>query len=105
MDSLPAESRIIMALRAMENDPKLSLRGAATTYKVSPMTLSARRDGRPLRRDIPANSRKLTDLEEETIVRYIVELCARVFHPRLSYVEDMANRLLRERDTPPVGKR
>ena len=36
-------------------------------------------------------------MEEKTIVRYIVELCARTFHPRLYYVEDMANRLLRER--------
>ena len=69
------------------------------------MTLSARRDGRPARRDIPANSRKLTDLEEKTIVQYIIELCARAFHPRLSYVEDIANRLLRKRNAPPVSVR
>ena len=64
MDSLPAESRMILALRAMEKDPKLSLRSAATIYKVPPMTLSDRRAGKPARRDTPANSRKLTDLEE-----------------------------------------
>lgn len=44
-------------------------------------------------------------MEEKTIVQYILELCARVFHPRLYYVEDIANRLLRERDASPVGKR
>jgi len=69
------------------------------------MTLSARRDGRPTRRDIPANSRKLTDLEEKTIIQYIIKLYARAFHPRLSYVEDIANRLLRERNAPPIGIR
>ena len=91
MDSLPTESRIILALEALKKDPKLSLRRAATIYNVPPMTLSDRRAGRPARCDTPANSRKLTDLEEKTIVQYIIELCARAFHPRLSYVEDMAN--------------
>jgi len=104
MDSLPVESRITLALDALKKTPKLSLRDAAQIYHIPPSTLSDRRAGRPARRDIPANSRKLTDLEEQTIVQYIVELCSRAFHPRLCYVEDMANRLLRERDAPPVGK-
>jgi helix-turn-helix, Psq domain len=105
MDSPPVESRIIMALKAMENDPELSLRGAATIYNVPRTTLSDRRAGKPARRDTAVNSRKLTDLEEKTIIQYIIELYARAFHPRLCYVEDMANRLLRERDAPPVGIR
>ena len=41
----------------------------------------------------------------QTIIQYIVKLYTRAFYPRLCYVEDMANRLLRERDAPPVGKR
>ena len=100
MDSFPVESRIILAFRAMEKNPKLSLRSVATIYKVPPMTLSDRRASKPARRDTLVNSRKLTDLEEQTIVQYIIELYARVFHPRLSYMEDMANRLLRERGAP-----
>ncbi|KAL0935759.1 transposase [Colletotrichum truncatum] len=51
------------------------------------------------------NSRNLSDLEEKTIVEYILDLDARSFPPRLSGVEEMANRLLAERDAPPVGKR
>jgi hypothetical protein len=47
----------------------------------------------------------LTDLEEEAIVQYILELCARSFPPRLCGVEDMANQLLRARDASDVGKR
>jgi len=99
------EARVNLALGAIQMDPDLSIRAAGEIYNVNKNTLRNRRDGKPARRDVPANSRKLTDLEEKTIVRYILELCARAFHPRLSYVEDMANRLLRERDTPPVGVR
>ena len=98
------EARMNLALGSLQKDPKLSIRAAAKIYKVNKDTLRYRRDGRPSRRDISANSRKLTDLEESTIIQYITELCARAFHPRLRYVEDMANRLLRERDAPPVGK-
>jgi hypothetical protein len=104
--ALPSnEARINLALEALKNDYTLSLRAVAKIYSVSPATLMRRRNGRPTRRDIPANSRKLTDLEECTIVQYITELDARAFPPRLCGVEDMANHLLRERDAPPVGKR
>ncbi|KAL0936919.1 transposase [Colletotrichum truncatum] len=47
------------------------------------------------------NSQNLSDLEEKTIVEYILDLDARSFPPRLSSVEEMANRLLAERDAPP----
>ena len=99
------EAQLILALTALEKDPNLKVATAANIYNVDRSTLRRRRAGRPARRDIPANSRKLTDLEEQTIVRYIIELYIRVFYPRLAYVEDMANRLLRERDAPPVGIR
>ena len=105
METTSYEARINLALKALQNDPNLSNRSAARTYNVNKDTLRDRREGRPARRDIPANSRKLTDLEEQTIVRYIIELCTRVFYPRLAYVEDMANQRLRERDAPPVSVR
>jgi len=99
------EARVILALEALQRDKKLSLRATAKLYNVSTSTLSDRRAGRPTRRDIPANSRNLTDLKEQTIVQYITKLSARAFPPRLRSIEDMANHLRRERDAPPVGKR
>jgi hypothetical protein len=57
------------------------------------------------RRDIPANSRKLTDLEKKILVQYILDLATKGFPPRVSVVEDMANRLLATRDSPRVGTR
>jgi hypothetical protein len=46
----------------------------------------------------------LTKLEEKIIVQRILELDSQAFPPRLSAVEDMANRLLRDRDASRVGK-
>ena len=68
MPSTSKEDRILLALQALEKDPKLKVNKAVEIYDVNRMTLKRRRDGRPVRRDTPANLRKLTDLEEHTIV-------------------------------------
>jgi len=57
------------------------------------------------RRDIPANLRKMTDLEETVLVQHILDLATKGFPPRMSVVEDMANRLLAIHDMPRVGTR
>lgn len=42
MESSSNESRTILALQALENDPKLSVRKVAQIYKVSRTTLTRR---------------------------------------------------------------
>ena len=98
------EARVILAVEAIQNNPKLSIRAAAKIYNVADRTIRRRLAGQSARRDCTANSKKLTQSEEETIVRYIIELSKRAFPPRPCSVEDMASHLLRERDAPPVGK-
>ena len=105
MSSIPVEAKVILALEALRNDPKLSLKAAAKLYSVPYTTLHRRRAGKPARRDIPANSRNMTDLEEQTIVQYVLELSIRAFPPRLNSIEDIANQLLYVYNTPPIGKR
>ena len=105
MPSTSKEAKVILALEAIKNNPKLGIRAAAKLYDMPASTLCRRRGGQPARRDIPANSRSLTDLEEQTIVQYVIELSTRAFPPRLCGVEDMANQLRRVRDAPPVGQR
>ncbi len=105
MSSTSKEARVILALQALRNNTKLSLRAIAKLYNVPVSTLGYQRTGRAVRRDLLANSRKLTDLEEKTIVQYVIELYQRAFPIRLSSVEDMANQLLHVRNTPSVGKR
>ncbi len=103
MSSASKEARVILALQALQNDIKLSLRAAAKLYNVLVSTFGYRRTGRAVRRDLLANLRKLTNLEEETIVQYVIKLYKRAFLPQLSSVEDMANQLLRVYDAPFIG--
>ena len=104
MEELPNESRVILALQALQRDKNLSIRSAAKIYNIPATTIRHRRDGRTARRDTRPNSTKLTESEEEAIIQYVIELVTRSFPPRLRGVEEMANYLLRVRDAPPVGK-
>ena len=97
------EPQVQLALQALQKDPKLSLRAIAMIYSVDHKKLSRRQYQILSRGDIIANSRKLTDLEESVIIQYILDLDSKGFPPRLSGVEDMANRLLAERDAGRVG--
>ena len=104
MDSNSTESKLILALQALENDPNLSVKRASSIYNVARSTLISRRAGVKSRRDIQPKSRKLTNSEERVIVQYILHLDSKGFPPRLSGVEDMANRLLSKRSTERVGR-
>lgn len=104
MDSLQSETQIILAIQAIRTTPKLSIRRAANIYKVPRSTLATRIRGTQARRDSRPNCQNLTALEENAIVQRIIELDSQAFPPRLSAVEDMANRLLSDRDAQRVGK-
>lgn len=95
---------MVLAIEAIQKDPQLSARAAAKIYDITHSTLSTHLKGITSRRDTMPNSRKLTDLEEKTIVENVLDLDARSFPPWLCDMEDIANRLLADRDTPPVGK-
>ena len=99
------EARTLLALLALQNDPKLSIRRAATTYEINEHRLRRRRKGIQSQRDTIPKSRKLSDLEEQIIIQFILDLDSRGFPPRLCGVEEMANRLLADRDALPIGKR
>jgi len=104
MEIQTQEARIILAIEAIRTSKKLSKRSAAKIYKVPEATLRHRMAGRTHRPEIKANCYKLNDLEEDTIVRYILDLDSRGFAPRLSSVEDIANLLLKSRGALCVGK-
>ncbi|EMT73519.1 hypothetical protein FOC4_g10001484 [Fusarium odoratissimum] len=95
------EARILLALQALQNNPKLSLRRAASIYEVRYSILRDRKNGIQSRRDYIPNSRKLSDLEEQIIVQFILDLDSRGFPSRLRFVEEMANSLLVDRNASP----
>ena len=105
MEPLPKESRIILALEALKKDPKLSERKAATIYEIPRSSLQHRRVGKQPRREIPANSRNLTELEEKVLLERVLDLDARGFQPQLSDIREMADRLRTIRDASRVGPR
>ncbi len=82
----------------------MSIRKALEIYNVPYSTLYTRRDDRTSRRDIPIKSKNLSISKENTIVQRALELDTQGFPIRLSSIEDIANRLLRDRDAIRVGK-
>lgn len=104
MDSTSNEGRLKLAIKAIQGRDKLSTRQAAQIYNVPRSTLRGRINGKCFRQDTRANSMKMTELEEEAIVKYVLDLDSRGFSPQLRDVEDMANLLLSERDASRVGK-
>jgi hypothetical protein len=67
------------------------------------MTLRNRRAGRPAQRDCQPNSKKLTQLEKEVIIRHILNLNQRGFGPTYTAARDMANKLLTARSAGRVS--
>ena len=98
------EANIFLAISAINKNQIQSGRRAATTYSVPETTLRRRRAGIATRRDCEPKSKKLTTLEEEMIVKHILDLDSRGFVPTLGAVRDMANKLLTERGAGHVGQ-
>ena len=97
MSIITRESKIILAIEAIRTSKNLSRRKAAKIYGIPYTTLSDRMNGHlPLAERRPA-SLKLSKLEEEVIVRNILDIDSRGFAPRLAGVEDMANFILESR--------
>ena len=93
-----------LALFNVKRNQILSLQRAEAVYKVPKTTIQRRRDGKPSRRNCEPNSKSLTKLEEEVIIKRILKESLRGIPPSKLHVRDIADRLLRERSRKPVGK-
>jgi hypothetical protein len=98
------EADIHLAILALNANQIQTERRAAAMFEVSRATLHRRRNGKPARRDCQTNSKKLTQQEEEVIVKYILDLDLRGFSPTYAAVRDMADKLLLARGGCPVGR-
>lgn len=99
------EARIILAIEAIHTTKKLSRRKAAQIYNVPETSLRDRMNGITVKREDRNPRHILTFSEEQMLVRYILDMDARGFPPRISSVEDMANSLLQTRLAKSVGTR
>jgi hypothetical protein len=69
-----SEADIQLTISSLNKHQIKTVRAAAQAFNVPRTTLRDRRAGKPARRDCQPNSRKLTQLEEEVIVSYILDL-------------------------------
>jgi hypothetical protein len=95
---------ITLAILDLTSKQIQSEKRAAAVYGVPRTTIQARRTRRRPRRDCEPNQKNLTKLEEEAIIERILEESLRGIPPLKLNVQDMADRLLRERGGNPTGK-
>jgi hypothetical protein len=101
------EGKTLLALDNLKNGRIKSIRAAATLYAIPRSTLQYRADGRIARVDKRPNRYKLTELEEDSLVDWIVSMDTRGAAPRTATIGEMANILLAEHGSQPpptVGK-
>jgi hypothetical protein len=99
------EADIQLAISSINTKQLYSNRAAAAVFNVADRTLRRRRAGISSRRDCQPNSKKLTQLEEEVIISYILNLDQRGFAPTYAAVRDMADKLLAARGRGQVGQK
>ncbi|KAH7548829.1 hypothetical protein BM1_10854 [Bipolaris maydis] len=103
------EGRISLAIASYRNNPKQSIRALAKAYDVPQSTLHTRVHGTQPRLELRSVNRKLSSIEEQSLVQWILDLDRRGFPPHIIDVRQMADALLaaRGQDPPPqpVGKK
>ena len=96
------EGRILLAIQAIQNQEIGAVRAAARLFDVPETSLRRRLNGHQTRSETRANSHKLTEIEEESLQKWILSMDSRGAAPRPSLVREMANLLLAARgSTPP----
>ncbi|OQE07148.1 hypothetical protein PENFLA_c002G03440, partial [Penicillium flavigenum] len=101
-NSIEREGRILLAIQAIKNKEISATREAARRFEVPESTLRTRLYGITPRAFSRANSQKLTEIEEESLEKWILSMDSRGSAPRPSMVREMANLLLEKRGTTPV---
>ncbi len=75
------EARVILAIEAIRSSKKLSCRAAAKLYSVPESTLRTRMNGATALAERRPAIQLLTEIEEEVVVQYILDLDSRGFPP------------------------
>ncbi len=97
------EGQMLLAKEAIRKGQISSINKAAQLYSVPATTLRRRIKGRVARVDLRANGHKLTSIEEEAILKWILEMDDRGFPLTITGVRDAARIILQSR-VGPTGK-
>jgi hypothetical protein len=107
-NSTQIEGRIVLAISALQKNPRSSVKSIANAYNVPRTTLRRRLNGCTYRPDNNAQKRRLLPSEEQVLVQWVLEKDSRGFPPHLVDIAGMAARLIAARtpgsSPPKIGK-
>jgi hypothetical protein len=103
-NSIEQEGRILLAHSALKNGEIRSICEAARVFQVPRSTLGDRHRGIQMKAEKAATGLKLSANEEESLVKWILDLDKCGLPPRPSLVRHMANYLLSEHSNQQVGE-
>jgi hypothetical protein len=93
-DSIHQEGHLLLAIQAIKSKEISTIRQAADQFQVPRSTLTRRLRGTTNRAETRPNSYKLTEIEENSLLQWILSTDDRGGAPRPSTVREMANLLL-----------
>jgi hypothetical protein len=93
-NSVEQEGRILLAISDLKNGNISNIYRASAVYNIPRTTLRDRLKGIQQKGEKHANGLKLSTNEEESLVKWILDLAKRGLPPRPSLVREMANHLL-----------
>lgn len=94
----------MLAISDLKNGRILRVAQAARIYNIPRMTLQDRLNGTQQRSLVRANHHKLTQSEEDSLVKWVLDLDRRGLPPRHSLLREMVNYLLLQYGKSQVGK-
>jgi hypothetical protein len=104
-DLIEQEGRILLAISDLQNGKISKIAHAAKIYNLPRTTLRNRLHGTQQRSLVRANNHKLAQFEEESLVKWVLDLDRRGLPPRHSLVREMANHLLSQHGGQQVGEK
>lgn len=101
-NSTEQEGRILLAISTLKKQEICNIAEAACCFNIPHTTLQRRLNGHIFQAETRANSHKLTQYEEESLIQWILSLnqCGAPTQP--SHIHEMANILLAECGTTSI---
>ncbi|EED11514.1 conserved hypothetical protein [Talaromyces stipitatus ATCC 10500] len=104
LKSTQIEGKIQLAISDLKNGRISNIREATRIYDIPRTTLRDRLKGIEYKGEKRTNHHKLTQSEEDSLVKWVLDLDRRGLFPRHSLVREMVNYLLQQHGKSQVGK-
>jgi hypothetical protein len=103
-NSVNQEGRILLAISDLQNQNISNIGQAAKIYNIPHTTLQRRLHGTQERSQTRTNRYKLSQFEEESLIKWILDLDKQGLPPQPTLVREIANYLLSQHGNQQVGE-